>query len=57
MPYKMDDRCLRRLFAINSFPLPDTEIVMVGLRGCLPFDIDDAGISNWGQTQRSSLKY
>ena len=53
----MDDRCLRRLFAINSFPLPDTEIVMVGLRGCMPFDIDDAGISNWGQTQRSSLKY
>ena len=45
MPYKIDDRCLRRLFSINGFPLTDTEMGFFGLRGCLPLDVDDTGFA------------
>jgi hypothetical protein len=41
MSFSLTADCLRRLYQINSFPLPGEGIVFFGLRGCLPVNADD----------------
>ena len=39
--FTLEERQIGRLFQLNFFPVPSTEIVFFGLRGCLPILDDD----------------
>ena len=41
MSFLIDDTLLRRLAEVNSFPVPENEMVFFGLRGALPLNPDD----------------
>lgn len=36
MKFTVSDQLLREMFSLSSFPVPDAQLVFVGLRGCLP---------------------
>lgn len=44
MAFVLDDGLLRRLAEVNSFPVPDNEMVFFGLRGALPLNPDDSDL-------------
>jgi hypothetical protein len=41
MAFKLHENHLRRLCQINCFNIPDEEMILFGLRGCLPADEDN----------------
>lgn len=45
MAFILKENHLRRLCQINSFPIPDKEIIFFGLRGCLPLNVDNLEFS------------
>ncbi len=45
MSFALTPQHLQRLMALNCFPVPATEMVFVGLRGCLPVNPDDTAFA------------